>query len=173
MKRRQLTKNSFYDSSVIDKAYTAKKLLDLFYLIQSQVSQVYRQKGMIFPVICSSTLLFLSRHGPASVTEVARALEHPHQTVAQHFKTLGKLGILKNQKDPLDKRRSEYFLTETGTDQAARLELYNVEAAEVFKSLDRDLGQDLGQLLDSGRHSLLQKTMVERFAELLDLGERA
>lgn len=166
-----MTKNSFYDSGVIDKAYTAKKLLDLSYLIQSQVSQVYRQKGMIFPVICSSALLFLSRHGPASVTEVAKALEHPHQTVAQHFKTLGKLGIVQNQKDPLDKRRSEYFLTEIGKDQAARLELYNVEAADVFTGLDGDLGQDLGQILDAGRDSLLQKSMADRFAELFDLGE--
>ena len=72
----------------------AKKLLDLSYLFQSQVSQVYRKEGMI----CSFTLLFLSSHGPASITEVAQALEHPHQTVAQHFKTLGELGIVQTRK---------------------------------------------------------------------------
>jgi len=168
-----MTKNPFYDSKVIDKAYTAKKLLDLAYLIQSQVTEVYRRKGMIFPVICSSTLLFLSRHGPASVTEVAKALEHPHQTVAQHFKTLSKLDIVQNRKDPLDKRRAEYFVTETGKDQADRLEQYNVEAADVFKSLDDDLAQDLGQILDAGRHSLLHRSMADRFSELFDLGEQS
>ncbi|MDG1827501.1 MAG: MarR family transcriptional regulator [Henriciella sp.] len=159
----------FYDSDTIKKAYTAKKLLDLAYLILDQVSTVYTQKGMIFPVICSSTLLFLSKRKPASVTEIARALEHPHQTVAQHLKTLDKLGIVQKRPDKTDKRRSEYHLTEVGKVQAQRLDEYNLQAADVFKSLDEDIGADLGKMLDTSIAALAAHTMEDRFKKLFSL----
>lgn len=163
----------FYDSEIVSKAYTAKKLLDLSYLIQAQVASVYDEKGMVFPVVCSSTLLFLKLHGPASVTEVAKALEHPHQTVAQHLNTLGRLDIVEKRRDKTDQRRSEFVLTEIGEDQSERLERYNIEAADVFTGLDKDIGADLGQLLEVGRTHLLDRSMSDRFSELLARGTRS
>ncbi|WP_269714036.1 MarR family winged helix-turn-helix transcriptional regulator [Caulobacter sp. NIBR2454] len=153
----------FYDSAVVRKAYTAKKLLDLAFLIQSQVTQVYARKGMVFPVSCSSTLLHLSKSGPASVTEVARALQHPHQTVAQHLATLSKLRAIEKRTDPADRRRTEYFLTAFGTAQADLLHQYNIEAAAVFEGLDTDIGADLGDLLDNAMAALDARPMDERF----------
>ena len=142
------------------------------YLILDQVAQVYSQKGMIFPVICSSTLLCLSKNGSASVTKIARVLKHPHQTLAQHLKTLTKLGIVKNREDKNDKRRTEYFLTARGAAQADLLDHYNLQAADVFKSLDEDIGVDLGATLDVGIEALNRRTMVDRFWELFDMEER-
>ena len=166
-----MSKSNFYDSDTIKKAYTAKKLLDLAYLITTQVTEVYVQKGMIFPVICSSTLLCLSTTGPASVTEIARVLHHPHQTVAQHLRTLIKLGIVEKRQDQTDKRRSEYHLTPVGLEQAQLLNNYNVQAADVFKSLDEDIEANLGKLLDAGVEALNKRTMAERFWELFDMVE--
>ncbi len=154
----------FYDDAIVRKAYTAKKLLDLTFLIQSQVVKVYTRNGMVFPVSCSSTLLHLSRSGPASVTEVASALRHPHQTVAQHLATLGKLRIVEKRSDAKDRRRTEYVLTEFGTTQAGLLHAYNVEAAAVFEGLDADIGCDLGELLDHAIAALNIRPMDDRFA---------
>jgi DNA-binding MarR family transcriptional regulator len=165
-----MNQREFYDNPVIQKAYTAKKLLDLAFLIQGQVTEVYAHKGMIFPVSCSSTLLFLSNRGPASVTEVARALQHPHQTVAQHIATLGKLHIIDKRDDETDRRRIEYFLTDIGTAQADLLDAYNLEAAEVFERLNRDIGTDLGDVLDIGIAALKRRTMADRFWDLFEQG---
>lgn len=154
----------FYDSAIVRKAYTAKKLLDLAFLIQSQVVKVYVRNGMVFPVACSSTLLHLSKSGPASVTEVARALRHPHQTVAQHLSTLSKLNVVEKRTDPADRRRTEYFLTDFGTIQASLLHRYNVDAAAVFEGLDADIGADLGDLLDKAMAALDARPMDDRFS---------
>ena len=158
-----MTYRDFYDSAVVRKAYTAKKLLDLAFLIQAQVTKVYARNGMVFPVSCSSTLLHLSKSGPASVTEVARALEHPHQTVAQHLATLSKLQVIEKRTDAADRRRTEYFLTEFGEAQASLLHQYNVEAAAVFEGLDTDIGADLGDLLDRAMAALNARPMDDRF----------
>jgi len=158
-----MTHRDFYHDAIVRKAYTAKKLLDLAFLIQSQVAQIYVRKGMVFPVACSSTLLQLSKGGPASVTEVARVLQHPHQTVAQHLVTLDKLKIVDKRTDESDRRRTEYFLTEIGEIQASRLDQYNVEAADAFESLNKDLGVELGDILDVAMAALNTRGMADRF----------
>lgn len=159
----------FYNNVIVQKAYTAKKLLDLAFLIQAQVTAVYAHKGMIFPVSCSSTLLYLGKQGPASVTEVARALQHPHQTVAQHLATLGKLNIIDKRADAGDRRRLEYVLTDLGRSQADLLDQYNIEAAEVFDRLNTDIGTDLGDVLDMGIRALNNRSMADRFWDLFEL----
>lgn len=166
-----MSKKNFYDTDTIQKAYTAKKLADLINLIVQQVTPVYGQMGMVFPVICSSTLLCLSTRGPASVTEIARLLHHPHQTVAQHLRILTGLGIIEKQPDPNDKRRSEYHLTDLGLKQAALLGTYNLRAADVFQSLSDDINVDLPAVLDAGVKALTKRTMEDRFWELFDMEE--
>jgi len=161
----------FYDSETIQKAYTPKKLLDLVHLIIEQVSPVYSQKGMIFPISCSSTLLNLGRNGPASVTEIAKILGHPHQTVAQHLNILTKLGLVRKHADRNDKRRSEYRLTKKGSDQADRLNHYNLGAAEVFQSLSDDVGVDMAQILDAAYGHLKRRTIADRFSALSSVKE--
>ena len=163
----------FYDTAIVRKAYTAKKLLDLAFLIQTQVTKVYVRKGMIFPVSCSSTLLHLSKDGPASVTEIARALKHPHQTVAQHLATLSKLGIIEKRSDIADRRRAEYVLTDLGVTQAGHLDQYNAEAASVFEGLDADIDADLGDLLDNAMTALDARPMDERFPNSPPAGDQS
>ena len=167
-----MKQNDFYESETISKAYTAKKLLDNSYLILAQVASVYRHKGMVFPVICSSTLVCLDRNGPTSVTEIAKTLGHPHQTVAQHLRTLLKLEIIEKRADENDRRRTEYHLTHFGVEQAACLSKYNIDAALVFRGLDEDLGVDLGAILDASYAHLKRRTMSDRFADLTGLKEK-
>lgn len=116
---------------------------------QNQVTKVYARNGMVFPVSCSSTLLHLNKNGPASVTEVARALP-PHQTVAQLLATLSKLHVIEKRTDAADRRRTEYFLTEFGTAQASlgrlgRLKSIFPAARKVASRSIADLSDCLGQ----------------------------
>jgi len=165
-----MSQKEFYEDDVLQRAYTAKKLLDLSYLIQSQVTEVYARKGLIFPVSCSSTLLRIHRSGPASVTELARALAHPHQTVAQHLNTLSGLKIIERRPDETDRRRVAYTLTDVGKEQAAILEDYNLEAAKVFEELNSDIGTDLGRTLDQCTRALFRSSMADRFWDLFEQG---
>lgn len=158
--------SKFYNSELIQKAYTAKKALDFSYLILKQVGTVYLDKGMVFPVIASSTLLYISEHEPVSLTEIAKVLEHPHQVIAQRTATLMKLNLLSKQADPNDKRRTEFSLTKLGKSQAALLHKYNIEAADVFQSIFDDAGVDIGAALDAGCDALHQRTMARRFSDL-------
>lgn len=160
---------NFYNSKIIDKAYTAKKLLDNAYLIMEQAKSVYIQRGMVFPVICSSTLVCLKTGGFTSVTEIAKEIGHPHQTVAQHLRALSKLDILDKRTDKKDLRRTEYYLTALGHEQAELLNKYNIEAASVFRGLDADIGIDLGATLDAAYDQLTRKTLSDRFSSLEDV----
>lgn len=161
-----MTRLEFYKDDTIQKAYTAKKLLDLAYLIQGQAAEVYRARGMVFPVICSSTLLRLANAGPASVTQIASVLEHPHQTITQHLNALIKLGIAEKRQDESDKRRFEFHLTPFGVEQAALLAAYNTAAARVFTDLDEALSVTLSSVLDEGMAALKERPLAARFEGL-------
>ncbi len=161
-----MSRSEFYRDDTIQKAYTAKKLLDLAYLIQGQAAEVYRARGMVFPVICSSTLLRLADAGPASVTQIAAVLEHPHQTITQHLNALIKLGIAEKRPDESDKRRFEFHLTPFGEEQAALLKSYNAAAARVFTELDEALSVTLSAVLDGGITALKEHPLAARFEGL-------
>lgn len=158
--------SSFYNTNIMSKAYTAKKLLDLKYLILEQAAPIYVKRGLIFPVTCSSTLLHLNNAGPSSVTEIAKALDHPHQTIAQYLCKLTKLGLVDCRLDTNDKRRSEYHLTKKSKNQLTKLINYNRESALAFEGLNKDIGVDLSQVLDTSFEHLKRKSLSERMLEL-------
>ncbi|MFT5521623.1 MAG: hypothetical protein ACI9IA_002227 [Enterobacterales bacterium] len=61
-------------SSLVFKAFMEKRVFDLFLLILKQAEEVYQNKGMLFPVIVSSTILFLASVKSASLSQTAKAL---------------------------------------------------------------------------------------------------
>ncbi len=140
-----------------------KQLSSLSALIQEQMTPVFAQKGIVLPVICSSTLLCLGRIAPATVTDIAKQVGHPHQSVAQHLGKLLKLGIIKKQADTNDKRRTEYVLTAVGQQQIQKLHAYNQQAEKVFETLAKTLGADLPALLLAAEEQLRTRPLTARF----------
>lgn len=146
-----------------DAAFTAKMALDFALLVSRQAESVYERKGITFPVTVSSTVLYLTGVNTASLVEIARALGHPHQLIAQRLKILLKLELIKCAPDPNDRRRTVYSLTKEGSRQSVRLRKYCGEAAKVFSDLSDEIGVDLLSALGAAVSSLQQTPLSRRF----------
>lgn len=146
-------------------AFLAKTVFDLHCLIQKQSDELYLEKEMGFPVLVSSTLLFLSSYGSASLVEIGKALNHSHQLVAQRIKILLKLNLIQGTLDPKDKRRTLYTLTEEGQDKSKVLHLYCIDASAAFQDVSDELGVDIQKLFNNIIVALKNKTFGERFPE--------
>ncbi|MFC7049405.1 MarR family winged helix-turn-helix transcriptional regulator [Emcibacter nanhaiensis] len=149
-----------------DPAFTGKMALDFAMLISRQAETVYEDRGIEFPVIVSSTLLCLAEVGSASLVEIARTLDHPHQLVAQRVKTMAKLDLITSAPDPDDRRRTIFRLTPKGWQQANLLKDYRRDAALVFSALSEEVSADLLALLHQAVTALKDKPLADRFADL-------
>ena len=153
----------FRESLEIDAAFTGKMALDFAFLIAAQAEDVYKNKGICFPVTVSSTLLYLTRVEEASLLEISAALGHQHQLVAQRIKILLKLELIEANADPLDKRKTLYRLNKAGKRQGKILQDYCSEAAEVFVELSNEVGVDLLGSLHQASTALQKTPLLERF----------
>lgn len=144
-------------------AFTSKRLLDLFLLINEQADIVYKKIGIEFPVLVSSTVLFLSRNEKGTLTEISKGLGLSHQLVAQRIKILLKMELIEKRPLKSDKRKTNYELTEKGKKQSEILHLYCKGAEIAFNSLSQDVGVDLHTVIDNAIHSLIKKSFSERY----------
>lgn len=160
------TIENFQAALATDSAFTGKLALDLAYLIEAQAEDVYVQRDIIFPVIASSTMLFMDSVASASLLEIAKVLGHPHQLVAQRIKALLNLKLLKAKGDAGDKRRTLYSLTPAGRIQAQRLKDYCSDASSVFSALSAELGVDLQHVLRNACANLKQIPLGKRIEAL-------
>lgn len=154
---------SFNAEIAVNAAFLSKRVYDFHLLINKQADKVYKNKGIIFPVATSSTVLFLSTIDSASLAQIARALDHPHQLIAQRVKALLKLELIEGTQDSKDKRRTLYHLTQTGLIQSQLLNDYCKEAADAFNSLSKEVGVDLHVTLNKACTALERTPFSERF----------
>lgn len=153
----------FSDKLRSNYAFMGKTVFDLHCLIQKQSDELYLEKEMGFPVVVSSTLLFLDSVESASTMEIGRVLNHTHQLVAQRIKILLKHNLIAGMPDPNDKRKTLYHLTAAGQQKAQILQLYCDDARIAFQSLSDELGVDIQQLLNDISSALKKKSFAERF----------
>ena len=144
------------------KGYTPKQSLDFSSLMEKQAKPVYERMGIIFPVITSSTVNFIAEFKTVSLLEIARGLDIPHQLVSQRIKILLKLDIVSAHKDPQDKRKTNYKLTQLGVAQNELFAAYLSSADKVFNELDAELGVDLMALLSLVNKSFANKSLEQR-----------
>ncbi len=156
----------FQKALEIDAAFTGKMALDFAFLVAAQAEEVYKDKGLCFPVTVSSTLLYLTRVKVASLLEISSALNHQHQLVAQRIKILLKLELIEANSDPMDKRRTLYRLSKTGKRQGELLQDYCNEAAQVFIDLSNEVGVNLLDSLHQASTALQRTPLSERFVAL-------
>ena len=154
---------SFSDNLKSNYAFLAKTVFDLHMLIQAQSEALYEEREMGFPVSVSSTLLFLTHTSKASITQIAKALNHPHQVISKRIKKLLKLQLVSGTKDPEDKRTTLYSLSPAGKEKAQILTLYSVDAANAFRELSEEVGIDIQEVLNTSIAALQNKSFGERF----------
>jgi len=162
---------TFINSEILQKAYLGKHAHDLLLKSSDQVAEVYKARGILIPVVVSSTMQFLSRRDNASLADISRALGLPHQLVAQRIQKLDRLGLVEKHPDPFDGRRFEYCLTDLGRDQASRLTRCMEDTAVIYNELYDEIGYDLAQLLLDAVQALERKPLITRFAEKYPIQE--
>lgn len=79
---------TFANTEILRKAYLGKHAQNLLFLSSGQVADVYLDRGITIPVRLSSTLQFISQQSGASLADIARALEIPHQLISQRTEKL-------------------------------------------------------------------------------------
>lgn len=153
----------FLHEAASTRAYIGKHAADLANLLTAHAGTVYHKRGMIFPVVTSSTLHYIDRNPDVSLADISCALEHPHQVIAQRIGSLKKLGLLDQRPDPEDGRRQLLALTETGRSQARLLDDYIAASQTAIDSLSEEIGADLPDILSKAIESLKKRTFADRF----------
>ena len=80
--------NDFAEFINNNAAFTNKRFFDLVTLINEQADIVYQRLGIKFPVVVSSTVLYLAKSKEGSLTEIAKGLGMSHQLISQRIKIL-------------------------------------------------------------------------------------
>ena len=155
--------NAFKAALDRDPAFTPKMALEFAMLSQKQAESVYEKEGITFPVSASSTVLYLTKVKSASLLQIARALNHSHQLIAQRLKTLSKLELIDSMPDPDDGRRTAYQLTRQGREVSARLQTYLDVAGDVFEALSEEIGLDLLSVLRAAVTALEETPLAHRY----------
>jgi DNA-binding MarR family transcriptional regulator len=156
---------SFVNSESRRKAFLGKHAQDLVIKTSDQIKIVYQERGLVIPIVVSSTLLLIARNQGASLADISKALELPHQLVAQRVEKLLKLELIEKRADPDDKRRSEFRVTKSGTAQAKILEECMADTAQIYGDLYEEIGCDLPKVLLATLEALDRKSLQTRFAE--------
>lgn len=156
---------SFVNSENIRKAYLGKHAQSLVLKSSAQVEDLYAARGILIPVEVSSTLQFLAGRPGSSLSDIARALDIPHQLASQRVEKLRKLALVGKRSDPTDRRRFEYHLNASGQEQAQLLIVCMEDTAEVYSDLYDEIECDLAQALIDAISALERKSLLQRFAE--------
>lgn len=134
--------------------YFGRPLHDLYHLFLDQVSDLYEDFGLDIPVVCSSTLQLIYEKDQIAPADIARALNDPHQVVAQRLASLSKRQMIQKKGDPEDRRRTVISLTERGKNQARLLEHLMAVSQPVYSELGDEIGADVPAILKQVQSAL-------------------
>ena len=145
------------------KSFIGKQAEDLGNLIREQIKPVYEMVGIIVPVKSCSIIHSLKKLTNASLADLAKSLNQSHQLIKQKLPKLKSLGLIDDTDDPNDKRRTLYFLTDKGKQQAKLLEQNSM--SEVYQNLSKEVNANIYEVLTQTINSLKQKNLYTRFIE--------
>ncbi|HEY3638174.1 MAG TPA: MarR family transcriptional regulator [Rhizomicrobium sp.] len=129
-------------------------------------TQIYSDRmGIKAPLKSHSAILFLLRHGPASLSEIARLDGQSHQLLASRFDPLERMGFIERFTDPNDARRTPYRLTKAGREQARRIEAAITAKAEAMRRLFKEMDMDLIAVLEDALERLRVRPLGQRILE--------
>lgn len=161
----QLLQPDFIGHSHVQDAYLGKLASQLTAITSEQMQAIYRERGIEFPVLVSSTLHYVFKNQGASLSDIARGLGLPHQLVAQRVKKLQASHLVEKRADPDDARRTQYGLTDAGAVQACLLVECMEDTAVVYRALFKEIDCDLIAALSSAIEAVRAKPLTVRFAE--------
>ena len=141
------------------------QLVQLSDIIDWQGDKLFSELGHAFPSRCVSTLIFLSREKPATVTEIAVFLGISHQLVGHRLKELKSEGLVQEQEDPSDSRRRLISLTRRGKTRAAKVAALCGEIEQVFGKVFSEIGINLFDALIKAKTALADRDISMRLSD--------
>lgn len=163
--------NDFLNAHPLRGAFLAHALEDVARLIVDQGDALLSAHGLDIPSRAVSTLIFIGDHGQTTTAEIAKALNQPHQLVAQRLELLSRAGLLERPTATLDRRRKPVALTALGAERVERLRLILARADRAFDALSTELGLDLAALPSRLTSALKARPLIERAASQSAFGE--
>lgn len=163
---RILPNSPFFEQLSVAPAFVGARAFRLANLIGEQGQALLKNADLVIPVQCISLVLFLDQNGPASLVEIARALDEQHQLTAHRAKQLESLSLVTRKQDANDKRRRTFHLTQKGKGEAKKVEAVCRQGADVFESLSEEIGSDLNMVLNKAYALLQQRSLVNRAMEI-------
>lgn len=136
----------------------------LSHQICRESAELAARSGVLAPERAHSVMLFLAKHPPATLAEIARIDGQPHQLLAARMAPLEHLELIERTDDPADRRRRPYRLTELGKEDAARIERAAREIADAMGGLFSEMEVDLIAVLDDAIERLRRTPVAERCA---------
>ena len=141
-------------------AFVAIQLTDR---ITTEGARFSAAMGLEIPVNTMSTIMTL-KHGPASVTEIADALNVSHVAVIKTTRILIDKGILMRSSDPEDGRRKPLSLTASGKHVATDVSLVIEKAQIAYRQLFEEIGVDVHDALAKMNTALDRVSFEQRLA---------
>ncbi|MFC3195412.1 MarR family winged helix-turn-helix transcriptional regulator [Marinicella sediminis] len=145
------------------RSFVGKYADDLGQLISQQIKPVYKAMGIQVPVKSCSLVHVLGYLHQASLVDLAKCLNQSHQLIKQKIPRLLELKIITHSKDPHDKRRTLYQLTDLGRQQAGILKQNPME--QIYQQLSEEVGADIQSVLMAAIEQLQQKDLYTRYNE--------
>lgn len=164
---------NIFVSDIARNAYLGKHSQNLILKTLEQELEIYELRGIIFPVRASSTVEMIFRKPGISLSDIARALDVPHQLIAQRTKILLKMSLIEKRADPSDGRRSGFYLTSTGRSQVKLLHICVEDISKIYTELYKEIDCDLPNKLISAIEALEKRPLIQRLEEIYDAEKEA
>ena len=156
---------NFRDEHALKGAFVSNKLLRLVDLIALQGDDLLRDAEITLPSRAVAYTLFIGDKGQASLADIAKALDEPHQLSAQRVEGLIQLGLLERKDDPKDRRRKALSLTRKGKRQYQLLLVRLEEIEQALSDLYTEIGYDLPEILEAAIDALGRTPLLDRIRE--------
>lgn len=147
-------------------AFLAFQMTQLTDRITSAGTRFTSRLGLDLPVYTMSTIMVLRRH-PATVTEIAAALNVSHVAGIKSTKALIARGLVMRTDDPEDGRRKPLSLTEAGSEVAPEVEAILEKAQAAYHELFDEIGINLHDAVVKMNIALNRKSFDDRLVEAL------
>ncbi len=133
-------------------------------LIERQTQALFQSKEIIIPPKSCSLMLAIAEHQPATVGDLARALDRSHQLLLQKLPKLQSLGLIERHPSQADARKKLYVLTEDGRAQLGRFRRLQPLIENAYERLAHEAG-DVDPLLRRILSELQTRPLLERIRD--------
>ena len=118
------------------------RMQQLLNTLLEQMEGALEVSGLQIKPAETGVLNVLFHAGPSSLADVASAMGYSHQLTTKRVNLLVKRDMARLEDDPDDKRRRRVVLTQTGLQEAERLQVFipNLDAA--FRTMFEEVGID-------------------------------